>query len=86
MNSNAVFWILLPLYLTSHINGITSLAALPAKEEIVVQKTFCNADRVFRLFGYDCSNMNLKDVPQHLRASVEVSKLFIFFELVFPLF
>ncbi len=33
----------------------------------------CTLERVYKMDGYVCSNMNLKDVPQHLRSGFEVS-------------
>lgn len=33
----------------------------------------CEQHRAFKMLGYDCSNMNLHDVPQKLKTSVEVS-------------
>lgn len=53
------------------VDGITSLASLPAKEEVIVPKT-CTMERVYRLIGYDCSKMDLKDIPQTLKTSLEV--------------
>lgn len=71
MNPNAVI-LLIVICLHQYVHGAASLVALPAKEEVVIQKSYCTMDRVYRLLGYDCSNMNLKEVPQNLRTSVEV--------------
>lgn len=59
------------------VEAKVNLPAGAAVEETVVVKTHCTMDRVYRLLGYDCSNMNLKEVPQHLKSSVEV--IFIHF-------
>lgn len=67
---NAVLIILISLI--NALNYIDATASIPAAEETVVIKSHCNVDRVYRMLGYDCSNMNLKDVPQNLRSSVEV--------------
>lgn len=53
--------------------GKTSLEMIQAKDENIVIKT-CTLERVYRLIGYDCANMNLKEIPQHLKTSLEVRK------------
>lgn len=74
---NAVFIVLVSLiYASKYIDATVSI---PAVEETVIIKTHCNVDRVYRMLGYDCSNMNLKEVPQNLRTSVEVNWFHLFF-------
>lgn len=75
MISTRVLWLMVPLVWLNTITGATGLAAdLPAKEEPIKKKTYCVSERVYRMNGYDCSNMNLRDVPQNLKTNVEVSK------------
>lgn len=59
------------------IDGATSLVSLPEKEEVIVKKTFCTLERVGRMLAYDCSNMELKEVPQKLRPGVQVIESYI---------
>ena len=33
----------------------------------------CEMERSFKMMGYYCANMNYKEVPQHLKSSLEVS-------------
>lgn len=74
---NAIVIVLLSLmYAPSQIE---SQAKIPAPEETVFIKTYCGIDRVYRMLGYDCSNMNLKDVPQNAKTSVEVNFISFFF-------
>lgn len=44
----------------------------PPKEEIHIPKT-CTYDRVYKMNACDCSKMDLKEVPTHLRSNIEVS-------------
>lgn len=75
MIARDVQWLLVSLFMCNIINAISGLAAdLPQKEEPVRKRSFCVAERVYRHSGYDCSNMNLRDVPQNLKTSVEVSR------------
>lgn len=76
MIARDVLWLLVSCFMcSSTINAVAGLAAdLPQKEEPVRKKTHCVSERVYRHSGYDCSNMNLRDVPQNLKTSVEVSK------------
>lgn len=75
MIASDVLWLLVSLFVCNNINAIAGLAAdLPQKEEPVRKKSFCVSERVYRHSGYDCSNMNLRDVPQNLKTSVEVSR------------
>lgn len=57
---------------------IESKTSLPIPEETVVIKTYCSVDRVLRMLGYDCSNMNLKEIPQNAKSSVEVREIWWF--------
>lgn len=72
------------IYLVHFVTGeaVTSFGLL--NDEMNVRKT-CTMEKANKLVGYDCSNLNLKDVPQHLRSSVEVSskKLLRFFQTSF---
>lgn len=73
MTVNIALWLSVPLILCNSIESIVGLAAdLPPKDEPAAKKTFCTSERVYSLNGYDCSNMNLKDVPQKLKTGVEV--------------
>lgn len=71
MNTNAAILFAF-IFIQQCINGATSLAALPEKEEVIVKKTYCTLERVGRMLAYDCSNMELRDVPQKLRPGVQV--------------
>lgn len=51
---------------------IVSNVSVPPTEKSVIRKTHCEPGDVRRLFGYDCSNMDLKEVPQNLRISLKV--------------
>lgn len=61
-------------YLATIFIGITlaTTSLVPAREEVIIPKT-CTMDRVFKMVGYDCTNMNLKEIPQHLRTNLQVS-------------
>lgn len=47
----------------------------PTKELVIQPKTHCLSDRVMWHSSYDCSNMELRDVPQKLKSSVAVFDL-----------
>lgn len=77
MTVNIAVWFLVPFVLCNFIDGTVGLAAdLPPKEEPAAKKSFCVSERVYRMNGYDCSNMNLRDVPQNLKTGVEVRQLY----------
>lgn len=57
---------------------IESQSTIPKPEETVVIKSYCSIDRVFRMLGYDCSNMNLDKVPQTAKTSLEVNWIYLF--------
>lgn len=68
---NAILMILISLVnAPSFIDAIADIA--PTKK-MIINKTQCEAGDVFRMFGYDCSHMELDDVPQNLRRSVQVN-------------
>lgn len=73
MNTNAAILFAF-ICIQQCINGATSLAELPEKEKVIVKKTYCTLEKVHRMLAYDCSNMELKDVPQKLRTGVQVMK------------
>lgn len=52
---------------------IDANAIVPPTEKTIIRKTQCEPGDAFRMFGYDCSNMDLKEVPQNLRSSVKVN-------------
>lgn len=66
------------IYLVHCVTGeaVTSLGLLN-HDEVNVQKT-CTMERVYKMIGYYCSNLNLKEIPQHLRSSLEVCENYIF--------
>lgn len=35
----------------------------------------CTMERVDKMIGYVCSNLNFKEIPQHLRTGLEVSEI-----------
>lgn len=51
---------------------ILANVSIPPTEKSIIRKTHCEPGDVRRLFGYDCSNMDLKEVPQNLRSSLKV--------------
>lgn len=61
------------IYLVNIIAGeaVTSLGLL-AHDEVNMPKS-CTMERVYKMVGYVCSNLNLKEIPQHLRSGLEVS-------------
>lgn len=62
------------IYLVHCVTGeaVTSLGLLN-HDETIAPKT-CTMERVYKMVGYVCSNLNLKEIPQHLRSSLEVSE------------
>lgn len=62
------------VYIATVIVGVVTAttALVPAREEVVVPKS-CTMERVFKMVGYDCADMNLKEVPQYLRTNLQVS-------------
>lgn len=68
---NAVFIVLIALIYASKY--VDTAASIPAAEETVVKKNHCVLERVYRMMGYDCTYMDLKEVPQNLRSNVEVN-------------
>lgn len=56
---------------------LTGVAAAGMVEPDVAQLDLtpksCTMERAFRMLGYVCSNLNLKEVPQFLKSGVEVS-------------
>lgn len=48
-------------------------AHIPTATETILKKTHCIGDRVYRYISYDCSQMDLREVPQNIRTSVEVN-------------
>lgn len=63
------------IYLVHYVTGdaVTSLGMIP-RDEVNVPKT-CTMERVYKMVGYVCSNLNLKEIPQNLRSGLEVSIL-----------
>lgn len=61
------------IYLVHCVTGeaVTSLGLI--NDETKVQKS-CTVERVYKMVGYVCSNLNLKEIPQHLRSGLEVSQ------------
>ena len=45
--------------------------SLPAKDEMDTPK-HCVMDRAFKMVACDCANLNLKEIPQYLKDSIEV--------------
>lgn len=60
------------IYLVQCVIGeaVTSLDFI-MNEDNHVQKT-CTMERVNKMVGYVCTNLNLKEVPQHLRSGLEI--------------
>lgn len=54
--------------------AMADTSLIPAREEVVIPKT-CTLDRVYKMPSYDCSSMNLREIPQNLRSNIEVSKM-----------
>lgn len=70
MNAFVVIFIAL----TYALNVIDAVANLPTATETVVKKTKCSIGQVYGMIGTDCSQMDLREVPQHLKAKyVEVN-------------
>ncbi len=40
--------------------------------------TKCTLERSYKMIGYNCADLNLKDIPQYLKSNVEVSILELF--------
>lgn len=51
--------------------AVATTALVPLREDAPIPKT-CSMDRVYKMIGYDCSDMRLNEVPQHLRTNVQV--------------
>lgn len=67
-------FVVLFIALTYALNVIDAVANLPAATETVVKKTKCSSGQVYDMIGTDCSQMDLREVPQHLKAKyVEVN-------------
>lgn len=81
MNNGLVLLVFF-VYMTSIIDVTTGNGiALPtATEKNIIKKTHCEPGDAYRMFGYDCSNMDLKEVPQRLRSSVKVIRLSSFLQ------
>lgn len=62
------------VYMSTVIVGIVTATTslVPAREETIIPKS-CTMERIFKMIGYDCSDMNLKEVPQYLRTDLQVS-------------
>lgn len=62
------------IYLVHCVAGeaVTSLGFI-THDEGNVQKA-CTMERAYKMVGYVCSNLNLKEIPQHLRSGLEVSE------------
>ncbi|XP_037034662.1 asporin-like [Bradysia coprophila] len=60
------------IYLVQCVVGeaVTSIDFI-MNEDNHVQKT-CTMERVNKMIGYVCTNLNLKEVPQHLRSGLEI--------------
>lgn len=50
-----------------------ALTSIPEKQN------FCVKERVYKSIGYSCVNMELKEIPQKLKADFEVSIFYISF-------
>lgn len=65
------------IYLVHYVTGeaVTSFGLVPVTthEEMMNAPTTCTMERVYKMLGYVCTNLNLKEIPQHLRSSLEVS-------------
>lgn len=68
------FNVIIVLTVINAVQNIESLAfgSTDLSTKIEVKKT-CVRGRVYKLVGYDCSSMELEDVPSNLGSSVEVS-------------
>lgn len=75
MRVNVIAFLMLANTLNNGELALTSLVPdiAAAKEEVHIPKT-CTYDRVFKMTACDCSKMDLKDVPSHLRKNIEVSE------------
>lgn len=72
---NAILITLVLLVYTQTL--IDANASIPPTEKSIIRKTHCEPGDAYRLFGYDCSNMDLKEVPQNLRSSVKVNYILL---------
>lgn len=72
MNIIVIVLVLLS-YVPHRIDGIVTSETA---EETVTVKKFCAYDRVWKMVSYDCSDMDLREVPQHLKTSVEVNWIY----------
>ncbi|XP_055311112.1 chondroadherin-like isoform X2 [Sitodiplosis mosellana] len=52
-------------------------ASIPPTEKSIIRKTVCEPGNAYRMFGYDCSYMDLTEVPQNLKSSVKIFDLSI---------
>ena len=52
----------------SYANGF---ATLPTELDRSQQR--CQLERTYKMVGYNCANLNLKEIPQTLKSSLEVS-------------
>lgn len=66
--------VFISLIFAPHTNEATANlpAHIPTATETVLKKSFCVGDRVYRKISYDCSQMDLREVPQNIKSSVEV--------------
>ncbi|XP_031625193.1 toll-like receptor 4 isoform X2 [Contarinia nasturtii] len=67
------------VYATSFIDGTygSGMAMPTATDKNLLKKEYCEPGAAYKLFGYDCSDMGLVDVPQNLRSSVKILDLSI---------
>lgn len=74
MKFHVIAFIVLLHTLDNGGDAITSLVQdlPPAKDEIHIPRT-CTYDRVYKMNACDCSKMDLKEIPSHLRKNIEVS-------------
>lgn len=70
---NVAVVVLLSLIYAPHSVELT--ANIPTATETILKKLQCQGDRAYNLIGYDCSQMDLREVPQNIRSSVEVNQI-----------
>lgn len=72
INAAIILAALSAVYKCAQSKTLTSLDGLNTKEVVIMPKV-CTLERISQMSGYVCVHMELREVPQHLKADIEVS-------------
>lgn len=69
MHLTSKFWNIFSLWIVLVFRQVEGIVAVSTAPEAPKK---CTMERAYKMLGYNCVNLNLKDIPQYLKANVEV--------------